>query len=61
MEPGLLANTANFTLLGLINLNRDFMARSVVFIYTYTLVFKKFVSDNNVHMENLTNLSIKTD
>ena len=61
MIPGLLANSANFTLLGLVNLNRDFMAHSLVFIYTYTLVFKQFASDNNGQNKNVTNILGKTD
>ena len=59
MIPGLLAHTANFTLLGLVDLNKDFMAKSVIFIYTYTLLFKQFVSDSNIQIQNITKILAK--
>ncbi|CAG2183518.1 unnamed protein product, partial [Oppiella nova] len=54
MIPGLLSHTANFTLLGLVNLDADFMAKAVVFIYTYTLIFKQFTSENKDKAKNIT-------
>ncbi len=61
MIPGLLSFDANFTLLGLVNLNKDFMAHSVVFIYTYTLLFKQFASNANLQMSNITDVLSKKD
>ncbi|CAG2116247.1 unnamed protein product [Medioppia subpectinata] len=54
MIAGLLAHTANLTLLGLVNLNSDFMAKAVVFLYTYTLLFKQFTTESKNSNKNMT-------
>ncbi|XP_054162556.1 uncharacterized protein LOC128960485 [Oppia nitens] len=52
MVPGLLSKYANFSLLGLIYLDYDFMAKAVVFLYTYAILFKQFASETTNSLDS---------
>ncbi|XP_054152647.1 uncharacterized protein LOC128951424 [Oppia nitens] len=59
IASGLLSNSANLTLFGLVNLNRDFMAQAVVFLYTIAILFNELMfvaKEDNLHIRNVTHI-----